>query len=188
MNEPSVIQSQQTKWMEVILLWLGILIPIQTGPVIYQYLKWSNSTPDLLYNGLGGLLLLCICIGLFLQYRSLSPRILKAPYSSSETSTRDSELSGWLTIGIFTFGFLFLIPIVSSVPFVLGHGFFQWLRFRSNPEIIEVLKNRMWFDLALSWMTALPQVTIALLFIFFPQALANWTISLQERWRFSERR
>lgn len=112
MNEPAAIQSRHAKWMEDILVCLGICIPIQFGPVVYQHLQWSHSTPELLSNGLGALLILTISLGLLLKFQTLSVWILQTPTSNAEASRRGSELSEWLTIGIVTFGILVLVHTI----------------------------------------------------------------------------
>ncbi len=179
MNEPSVIQSQQAKWMEVILLWLGILIPIQTGPVIYQYLKWSDSKPDLVCNGLGAVLILIMSVSVLMKYQSLSLRILKGSPSYLEISNRDSVLSGWLTIGIFTFGFVYLILTISTMSYVFGDQLSLWVSpLRKETEMTEW---KMWFFMSIYALTYIPQITGGLLFTFFSQRLAILAISIQKR-------
>ncbi len=180
MNEPSVIQSQQAKWMEVILLCLGIVIPIQTGPVIYQYLTWSDSRPDLLCNGLGALLILALSLSLLLKYQPFPQCILKVSPSNLEISGRDCESSGWLTIGIFTFGLLVLVYTIPRMLFVLGDRLSPW--FTLNQEALGITKDKIWLYLASSCLEFLPQLTTAILFTFFPQPVGQWVRSLQKRW------
>ncbi len=180
MNEPSVIQSQQTKWIEVILVCLGILIPLQTGPVIYQYLKWSDSTSDLVCNGLGALLILVMSVSLLLKNQPLSQCILKGSSSNSETSRRICELSGWLTIGIFTFGILFLVHTIPTLLLSLSDILSRWLTPR--PGALETTERKAWFIFVIFLLNNIPQLTLALFLTITPQSLAKRVLSLQENW------
>lgn len=180
MNEPAAIQGEQAKWMEIILIWLGILIPIQTGPVLYRNLQWTPSTPELLLDGLGALLMLAISLGFLLKYQTLSRWILRSPSSNSETSIRDSNISGWLTIGIFTCGLLSLASAISLMLSLLGSPLSLWV----NPkrEALGMTEEKIAFVMTILALNHLPPLLMALSFTFFPQPLARWTISLQERW------
>lgn len=178
MNVPSAIQSQQAKWMEVILVWLGILIPIQTGPILYQNLQWSPSTPEILSSGLGALLMIVISLGLLLKYQALSPWILKVSAPNAETSTQGSELSGWLTIGIFTFGLLCLTYAISLMLSLWGSELSLW--FNPRRGALGMTEGKITFFMAILALNHVPQLAIALLLTFFPEPLARWTISLQE--------
>ncbi len=180
MSDPSAIQNRHGQWMEAILIWLGIGIPIQTGPVLYQSLQWSPSMPEILSNGLGALLMLAISLGLLLKYRALSLWILKTSSSNSETLRRDSELSGWLTIGIFTCGLLFLAHTISLMLSLLGSQLSLW--FNPRQEALGLTIEPIPFFMAIFALNHLPPLLMALSFTFLPQRLARWTISLQERW------
>ena len=177
MNEPSVIRSQQTKWMEVILVCLGLLLTLRFGPVVYQDLKWSKSTPDLLCNGLGALLILVMSLSLLLKYQLLSQSILKMSPSNSEVSRWNSELSGWLTIGIFTFGLLVLVHTIPTMLFTLGDRLSPW--FTSNQGPLGFTNDKICLYLAVSCLEFFPQLTMALLFTFSPQPLGKLVIDLQ---------
>lgn len=180
MNLPSSIQSQHTKWMEVILIWLGILIPIQLGPVLYQNLQWNPSTPELLTNGFGALLILAISLAFLLKCQTLSLWILNVSSSNPEASMRNSELSGWLTMGIFTFGLLFLIQTISIMFSLSGSQLSLW--FTPRREALGMTESKIWFFITIFFLNYLPTLAIALFLTFFPQPLAKWAISLQERW------
>jgi len=143
MNIPPNIQSQHAKWMEVILIWLGICIPIKFGPVVYQSWQYSDSTPELLINNLVALLILATSLGLLLKHTPLSSWILMASPSHSETSRRDSELSGWLTIGIFTCGFLVLVHTLQRMLTLLGSTLSLWFHPHERPS--ESMKRPLGF-------------------------------------------
>lgn len=179
MNEPAAIQSQQIKWMEVILVWLGILIPLRFIPVIYQNLQFSRSTPELLINSFGGLLILVLSLGLLLKFQSIPLWILKTSISHSELSRRDSELSGWLTIGIFTFGLLFLASTILLMLSLLGSQLSIW--FNPRGEALGMTEGKIAFSMTISALNHLPPLIVALSLTLFAQPLARWTISLQER-------
>ncbi len=166
--------------MEIILLWLGILIPIQTGPALYQNLQWSPSTPEILSSGLGALLMLVISLGLLLKYRILSRWILSSPSSNSEESLQDSELSGWLTIGIFACGLLCLTYAISLMFSLLGSQLSLW--FNPRRETLGMTEEKITFFMTILALNHVPPILMALSFTFFPQPLARWTISLQEHW------
>lgn len=168
--------------MEVILVCLGILIPIQVGPLVYQYLSWSDSTPDLLCNGLGALLILIMSVSLLLKYQPLSQGILQGSPSKLEISGQDSALSGWLTIGIFTFGFIYLILTISTMSYVLGDQLSLW--FSPLRKVTEMTKWKTWFFMSIYALTYIPLITGGVLFTFFSQRLAKLAISMQERHRF----
>ncbi len=155
-------------------------MPILFGPGIYQYLQWSPSTSEILLNGLGALLLVAMSLGLLLKFQSISLRVLKPSTSNSKISKQNSELSGWLTIGIFTFGLLFLTSTVLLVLSVLGSQLSLWLNPRG--EALGMLEGRVTFSMTVLALNHLPPLIVALSLILFPQLLAKWTISLQERW------
>ena len=183
MNETAGLQTQEAQWLEVILVWLGILIPIQTGPIISFILHYSRSTPEILINSFAVLLLLTISIGLILKHQTLSFWFLKTPNSKQNTSTQDSELLRWLAMGLVTFGLFSLIPMIPSILIGISSKLSLWFKLSSNQEALD----RIWFDLAWSWLHSVPQITAALLLIFFPQLLAEWALSLQKRWGSLER-
>ncbi len=166
--------------MEVILVCLGICIPIQFGPVVYQHFQWSHSTPELLSNGLGALLILTISLGLLLKFQTLSGWILQTPTSNAEVSRRDSELSGWLTIGIFTCGLLSLASAISLMLSLLGSQLSLWVN--PNREALGMAEGKITFFMTILALNHLPPLLMALSFTFFPQPLARWAISLQKRW------
>ena len=181
MNSPSDIQSQHAKWMEVIVVWLGIFTFTKTVLFLSSSLQYSRSTPEIISNSFCICTLLMCCMILLLKYQALPSWILN---SSTTLGTRgeitEENNLEWLTIGIFTLGFLFLVHTIPTMCSVLGSNLSLW--FTPNREAIGMTEEKLWFYIATFLLNFLPKFTMALFFTFFSQSAATWTLSCP-KWR-----
>ncbi len=143
MNSPSDIQSQHAKWMEVILIWLGIFTFTKAGLSLSHSLQYSRSTPEIISNGFGVCILLVFSMILLLHYRALASWIFNTSTQDTRGEITEANNLGWLTIGIFTLGFLFLVHTIPTMCSVLGSNLSLW--FIPNREAIGMTEEKILF-------------------------------------------